>query len=59
MRDFIVIIGLVGAVMIGVEGLLIILMYRRLEAVKGRFLTYPLIFIFILGIIYEIIYFIK
>ncbi len=59
MQNFIAVIGFVGAVMIGIEGLLIILMYRRLEAAWGRFLTYPLILVFVLGIVYEIIYFAK
>ena len=59
MQNFIAVIGFMGAVMIGIEAILIILMYRRLEAAWGRFLTYPLILIFVLGIIYEIIYFAK
>jgi len=57
MQSFIAVISFVGSVMIGVEGILILLMYRRLEAAQWRFLVYPLILIFLLGIFYEIIYF--
>lgn len=56
--DFISVIGFVGGVMLGIEGILIILMYQKIKAKsKIKFLTYPLILIFLLGIIYQIIYF--
>lgn len=58
LQDFIKVIGLVGAVMLGIDGILIILMY--LKIVPGRkFLIYPLILVFLAGIVYEIIYFIN
>ena len=58
LRDFIEVIGLVGAVMLGIDGILIILMFRKI-APKRKFLAYPLILIFLAGILYEIIYFIR
>lgn len=56
-RSFIVIISLVGGVMIGVDAILILLMYQKIK--PKNVLIYPLILIFLGGIIYEIIYFIK
>ena len=66
-KDFIKVIGFVGGVMLAIEGVLILLMYEKLamsgvEGVKqnkSKFLVYPLVSVFILGIIYEIIYFLK
>lgn len=67
--DFLKIIGLAGGVMIGIEGILIILMYLKAKAKSSQmpawslrlpksFITCLIIF-FVLGMIYEIIYFIK
>jgi amino acid permease len=58
-KDFIMVIGVVGATMIAIDAVLILLMYEKIKTKKVRLVTYPLIFLFILGIIYEIIYFIK
>jgi hypothetical protein len=68
MRDFIKVIGLVGGVMLAIEGILIILMHLSSKT-KGKILpafeitlpklNYFLILILIFGIIYEIFYFIK
>jgi len=62
-KSFIYIIGLVGAVGIGIDGSLILLMYRKLMLKKGEIkkslLVFPLIFVFVFGIIYELIYFLK
>jgi len=58
-KDFIKIIGFVGAVMLAVGGISILLMYYKTEKRWLRFLTCPLLFIFVLGIIYEMIYFFK
>lgn len=58
-NDFIKIIGFVGGVMLAIDGILILLMYRKIQINKTRILVYPLILIFITGIIYEIIYFLK
>ena len=56
-RDFIKTIGLVGGVMLGIDGVLILLMYMKVHPKK--IYVYPLILIFLAGIIYEIIYFFK
>ena len=55
-RSFIGVISVVGGVMIGIDGILILLMYKKLT--KKKF-VYPLILIFLAGIVYEIIYFVK
>ena len=57
LRSFIDIIGLVGGVMIGIDAVLILLMYKKIN--QKSILVYPLAVVFIIGIIYEIIYFIK
>ena len=57
-KDFIGVIGLVGGVMLGIDGILILLMYQKIKPRK-KFLIYPLTLIFLAGIIYEIIYFVK
>ena len=57
LRSFINIIGLVGGVIIGIDAVLILLMYKKING--KSILVYPLAVIFIIGIIYEIIYFIK
>ncbi len=56
LRDFIGIIGLIGGAMMGMEGILILLMYQKIKPDK-KWLATPLAIIFILGVIYEIIYF--
>ena len=54
-KSFISIISFVGVTMLGIEGILILLMYQKLT--RKKLLTLPLVLIFIIGIIYEIIYF--
>ncbi len=62
-QSFIRVIGLVGAIALGIDGTLILLMYRKLllkrEEIKKSLLVFPLIFVFAFGIIYELIYFLK
>ncbi|MCD6550317.1 hypothetical protein J7K24_02110 [bacterium] len=56
-NDFIKVISFVGGVTIGIDGILVILMYHKVNPMKARFaLLIPLIVIFILGIIYQLIY---
>ncbi len=65
-KDFVVVISFLGAVMWASEAILINLMYKKfafafpdkVKYPKLRFLVYPLIIIFMLGIFYEIYYFI-
>ncbi len=56
-KDFIGVIGVVGAVMIAVDAILILLMYEKIKPKTVRLITYPLIFLFVLGIIHEAIYY--
>jgi tyrosine-specific transport protein len=61
-RSFIPVISFVGAIMLGIDGILILLMYRKIVSPSSKFksfLVYPLILILITGIISEIIYFVK
>jgi amino acid permease len=57
LKDFIKVIGFVGAVMLAVEGILIILMYNKIK--KKWLLTLPLILFLVAGIVYEIFYFVN
>ncbi|MBU4466535.1 hypothetical protein KKF47_00510, partial [Patescibacteria group bacterium] len=57
MRNFLEVIGLVGGVMMGIEGILILLMYKRIYPKKAW--IYPLVLVFLGGIIYQIIYLAK
>ena len=58
-QSFINVISVVGGVMIGIEAILILLMYRKVFPGKNKFLIFPLALIFLVGIVYEIIYFVK
>ncbi len=59
-NNFIEVIGFVGGVTIGIDGILVILMYRKVNPKNNKIvLILPLILIFILGIIYQIIYTLK
>ena len=57
-KNFIDIFSLVGGVLLGLDGILILLMYRKIRP-ERKWLTYPLLLIFIGGIIYELVYFLK
>ncbi|MDI6591845.1 MAG: aromatic amino acid transport family protein [Patescibacteria group bacterium] len=54
-KSFIPLITFIGGIMLGIDGILILLMYKKIK--PKNFLIYPLILIFLGGIIYEIIYF--
>lgn len=56
-RSFIPLISFVGGIFLGIDGILILLMYRKING--NKWLIYFLSFVFLFGIIYEIIYFIK
>jgi len=56
-KSFIPVISFVGGIMLGIDGILILLMYQKIS--QRKFLIYPLLLIFLIGIIYEIVYFIK
>jgi len=56
-KSFIPVIVFVGGAMLGIDGILILLMYHKINPKK--ILIYPLFLILLGGIIYEIIYFLK
>lgn len=62
-KQFIPVISFVGAIALGVDGILILLMYYKLKVksqkskIKSFLIVFPLILIFLGGIIYKIIYF--
>ncbi len=56
-KSFISIVSFIGGVLLGVEGILILLMYKKIGGKKV--VIYPLLLIFVLGIAYEIFYFSK
>ena len=65
LRDFIAVIGFLGAALVGLEGILLVLIYQRAKKLGQRqpeyslklppIIGYGLILIFALGIIYQII----
>lgn len=57
-QDFLSVISLVGGVAMGLEGILILLMYKKIKPEKW-WLAYPLILVFVLGMGYGIIYSLK
>jgi amino acid permease len=57
---FLSVISLVGGVFLGIDGILILLMYRKVKGSEIKsFFIYPLFLIFLFGIFYEIFYFLK
>jgi len=56
-KSFIPMISFIGGVLLGINGILILLMYRKISG--KNIVIYPLSLVFLLGIIYEIVYFIK
>jgi len=57
-RNFLEVISLTGGIMMGIEGILILLMYKKIKPGKMA-LVYPLILVFLGGILYEITSFLK
>lgn len=55
-KSFIAVIGVVGGIMLAVDGILVLLMYGKIRPERA-FLIYPLILFFLGGIVYSIIYF--
>src|SRR3989344_1087442 len=55
LNSFIPLISFVGGVFLGIDGILILLIYQKIGGKK--MITYPLMSVFILGIIYSIVYF--
>ena len=57
LNSFISVISIIGGVILGIDGILILLMYKKIGG--KNIIIYPLSLIFLLGVIYEIIYSIK
>jgi tyrosine-specific transport protein len=55
-KSFIAVIGVVGGIMLAIDGILILLMYKKLRPERKIF-VYPLILLLLGGIIYSVIYF--
>jgi len=55
-KSFIAVIGVVGGIMLAVDGILILLMYKKLRPERKIF-VYPLILLLLGGIIYSIVYY--
>lgn len=55
-KSLIAVISFVGGIMLGIDGILIMLMYKKIKPEK-KLLAYSLSLIFLIGIIYQIIYF--
>jgi tyrosine-specific transport protein len=55
-KSFIAVIGVVGGMMLAVDGILILLMYKKVRP-ERKILVYPLILLLLGGIIYSVIYF--
>ena len=53
--SFIPLISFVGGVLLGIDGILILLIYQKIGGKK--IITYPLMLVFLLGMIYSIAYF--
>ncbi|OGZ69432.1 MAG: hypothetical protein A3F47_01720 [Candidatus Staskawiczbacteria bacterium RIFCSPHIGHO2_12_FULL_38_11] len=56
-NSFIALISFVGGVLLSIEGILILLMYKKIGG--NKIIIYPLAIFFIVGIIYSIVYFVK
>jgi amino acid permease len=56
-KEYITVISLVGAITLAIDGSLILLMYKKIR--PKAFFIFPLILIFLAGIFYQIIYFLK
>lgn len=56
-KSFISILSLTGGVLLGINGVLILLMYKKIGG--KNIIIYPLSLVFLLGIIYELVYFVK
>ncbi len=54
--NYIQVITFVGTMLLAIDATLITLMYQKYKPAKYKFLTYPIIFVFVLGIIYNIAY---
>ncbi len=57
LRSFVPLVSFIGGILLGIDGILILLMYKKIGG--KNIVIYPLSLVFLLGVIYEIVYFIK
>lgn len=57
LNSFVPLISFIGGVLLGIDGIMILLIYKKMKG--DKLVTYSLSIIFLLGIIYQLIYFIK
>jgi CBS domain containing-hemolysin-like protein len=57
LKSFIPLLSFIGGVLLGIDGILVLLMYKKIGG--KNIIIYPLSLVFLFGVIYEIIYFIK
>lgn len=57
LNSFVQLVSFIGGVLLGIDGIFILLMYKKIGG--KNIVVYPLSLIFLLGIIYEIYYFVK
>ncbi len=55
LNDFMLLFSLIGGILLAIDGILIILMYKKIFPEK-KFIAYPMLLLLGAGIIYEIIY---
>lgn len=56
LKSFIPILSFIGGVILGIDGIFILLMYKKIGG--KNIIIYPLSLIFLLGVIYEVVYFV-
>ncbi len=54
--NYIQVITFVGTMLLAIDATLITIMYQKYKPAKYKFLTYPMIVVFVLGIAYNIVY---
>lgn len=54
--NYINVISFVGAMLLAIDAIIITIMYQKYKPAKYKILTYPIILVFILGIVYNLAY---
>lgn len=54
--NYINVISFVGAMLLAIDAIVITVMYQKYKPAKYKLLTYPIILIFVLGIVYNLVY---
>lgn len=57
-KSFLGVFSFVGGILLGLDGILIILMYQKIRP-NLNYLTFPLIFLFLTAVFFEIVHFLK